>query len=107
MDALQRLFRREKGSPRLFRHQFYAHIAEGAPEVWSTCGTEDQRVKAVRDPKTLKQGSRPASVITKAWDLAMADGVSGVKFTQIRGDVPGQPCGYWTTELTSMSSIVL
>ena len=103
MAALQRLFRREKDSPRLFRHDVYAHIAKGAPDVWRTCGTEDQRAKAVR----LAKGSRPADVITKAWALAMADGVNGFEFTHIRGDVAGQPRGYWTTELTLMSSVVL
>ena len=66
---LQRLYEKAV-SPnsfrRYFRHQVYSHIADKAPEVWNLCGAREQRAVALKDPKELVRGSRPAPAIVRA-----------------------------------------
>jgi AAA+ superfamily predicted ATPase len=97
--ACRRLFTRVTGSPRRFRHEVYAYIAQHERDAWETVGTADQRAKAVKDPATLKLGSRPAGVIVSAWADAMAGAFPEFEFENIRGEGAGLPRGHSTTEL--------
>jgi len=100
VSACRRLFTRVQGSPRRFRYEVYAHLAEHERGAWETMGTAEQRANAVKDPKTLVSGSRPSQVIVSAWTDAMAEALDGFSFGQrVTGDAPGQPRGYSTTEL--------
>ena len=90
VNACRRLFERKSGSKRLFRHEFYALIAQHDSEAWETIGTEqrvtaEHRVTAVQDPKTLRSGSRPAHAITEAWRQAKAGAFDGFKFEHVQG----------------------
>lgn len=101
VNACRRLFTREKGSTRRFRHEVYAHIAEHEREVWESVSHDPvQRANAVKDPKR-KTGSHPPKIIADAWDGAMAAAFDGLKFENIRGGAgtPDRPRGIWTTEL--------
>ena len=105
--AFKRLFERKAGSPRLFRHQIYAHIAEREPKAWalgfSDPKGESDRVKATKDPTTLDSGSRPNDKIVAVWKLAMEAAFDGLQdlHIRVRGKQPvGTPLGYWTTELS-------
>jgi len=97
--ACRRLFTRVRGSPRRFRHEVYAYIAEHERGAWEATGAAEQRAKAVEDPRTLKRGSRPARSIVSAWTDAMAEAFHGFEFENNRGDGSGLPRGYSTTEL--------
>ena len=102
--ALKRLWERADPSParRLFRNCFYARIASREPDVWALCGTGEQRATAVKDPKTLPQGSRPAKIIVDQWDAALASAFGGLKFENQRGTSGDRPAGIWTMELKSV-----
>ena len=102
--ALQELWERADPSPerRLFRHAAYARIALRKPGVWARCGTAEERAKAVKDPSSLPQGSRPAKVIVEAWNAALKEAFDGLEFQTIRGKQSGgKPLGVWTPELKS------
>jgi len=101
--ALQELWDRDDPSPgpHLFRHVAYARIASCKPDVWARCGTAEERAKAVKDPKTLESGTRPAAVIVRAWDAAFKQAFDGLAFHNQRGASGGNPQGYWTLELKS------
>ena len=86
---------------RLFRHAFYARIASRKPDVWARCGTAEERAKAVKDPKTLERGTRPAAVIVKAWDAALKEAFGGLQFHNQRGASAGNPQGCWMLALKS------
>ena len=104
VEALTRLWDRADPSPgrRLFRHCFYARIASREPDVWALCGTGEQRATAVKDPKTLPQGSRPAKIIVDQWDAALAAAFDELKFENQRGTSGDRPAGIWTMELKSV-----
>jgi len=54
----------------------------------------------VTSPQELPSGARAAKAIVSAWAAAMAEALDGFSFgDRVKGDVPGQPRGYWTTEL--------
>ena len=101
--ALERLFTREAGSPRLFRHEVYKHIAEHESAAWALCGTEEQREKATKE---TKPGSRPAGVIERAWAAAFRCAYkkpAPFEFKHVTGQHnPGNPNGFWTTELMKL-----
>ena len=96
--ALKCLFEHKAGSPRRFRHQIYARIAEREPEAWALCGTAEQREKAAADPAGLPQGSHPTATIVQAWNTALFDAFCGLELTHVRGK-DSRPKGHWTTEL--------
>ena len=105
--ALKRLFERKAGSPRLFRHEYYAYIAEHEPCAWDR-GFED--AKGVSDRKKALEvtggsggGSRPSGRIQNAWDTATAGAFNGLAFHHETGSKnPNKPNGYWTTELSKI-----
>ena len=99
--ALKRLWERAGPSPRqrLFRHTFYARIASSEPAAWALCGTVDERATALKDPKSLKSGSRPPQAIVKPWDIAAAEAFDGLEFHNQRATSGDKPQGIWTTEL--------
>ena len=72
-----RLFHRVEGSPRRFRHEVYARIAEGEPAAWATCGTQPQRDKATVPPA---RGSRVHPDVTGPWDRSFAVAFDGMEF---------------------------
>ena len=76
------LFRRVEGSPRRFRHEVYARIAEGEPDAWATCGTQPQRDKATKPPGN---GSRVHKDVTSSWDRAFAVAFDGMVFEKRNG----------------------
>ena len=101
--ALKRLFERKAGSPRRFRHQIYARIAEREPKAWALCGTATQREKAIA---ALGKGGRLHPCITQPWDHAFAtafdkDGAFNNSFRFHHQDQPlaNVPQGFSTTEL--------
>ena len=104
--ALKRLWERAPPSPgrRLFRHAIYARIASREPAAWATCGTPEDREKAIKDPAKLPQGSRPSKAIVDAWNAALAAAFDGLEFVHVRGSVrtSDKPSGYWTTELKTI-----
>ena len=96
-DACRRLFERKSGSDRLYRHEVYALLAKHEPVAWASVGTDAQRETATTDPTKLQSGSRPAPVITIAWDRAIG---SGFEFEKVRGrGSEDRPTGTWTIEL--------
>ena len=100
--ALKRLFERKANSPRLFRHQIYARIAEREPEAWALCGTLEQRRVAITDPSSNQSGSRPAIVIVHAWKVAMKEAFEGFEFgDRVCGskNQSAKPNGVWTTDI--------
>ena len=100
--ALKRLWERAPPSPgrRLYRHAFYARIASSEPEAWALCGsTSEERATALKNPATLRQGSRPSKAIVDAWDSALAAAFGGLKFHIQRATSGDKPQGVWTTEL--------
>ena len=99
--ALKRLWERVEPSPgqRLFRHAFYARIASSEPAAWKTCGTTEERATALKDPKSLRRGSRPPRAIVEAWDSSLAATFGGLEFHNQRGANGDTPQGIWTIEL--------
>jgi len=95
VKALGRLFKRKENSPRQFRHEIYACIAEREPDVWALCGTAEQRDKAVREGSHIR-------VIVEAWDRALRGAFSGFTFGHpVRGSKNEQnPNGTWTTGIS-------
>ena len=98
---LKRLWERAPPSPgrRLYRHAWYGRIASHEPAAWETCGTPEERATALKDPKSLKSGSRPPQAIVKPWDIAAADAFGGLAFHTQRATSGDKPQGIWTTEL--------
>lgn len=93
--ACHRLFKRVPGSPRRFRHEVYAYIAQHERDAWETVSTGRRRENALKQ----QQGSYPTKQIVEAWGAAMAEALDGFTFgDRVQGDT-GEPRGYWTTEL--------
>lgn len=94
VSACRRLFTRVQGSPRLFRHEVYAYIAEHERGAWETIGRKTQREIAL----VCMRGAYPSKEIVGAWATAMAEALDGFSFGErVKGDVPNR--GYSTTEL--------
>ena len=104
--ALKRLWVCVDPNPeqRLFRHEYYARIASSEPAAWETCGKPEDREKAIKDTRTLPQGSRPSKAIVDAWNAALAAAFDGLKFEHVRGGnrTCDKPAGYWTDELKTV-----
>jgi hypothetical protein len=99
--ALKRLWEHTDPSEEqlLRRHSFYQCISERAPEVWARCGTDEERATALKDPKSLQRGTRPAKAVTQPWDTALAAAFGGLKFHNQRYASGDKPQGVWTKEL--------
>lgn len=95
VSACRRLFTRVQGSPRLFRHEVYAYIAQYERTAWeAVMGTEEQRKAALEKPKN---GKNP---VVHAWTRAVAEAFDGLDFQRIEGrGHEDSPAGIWTTEL--------
>ena len=92
---LKRLFERKASSPRRFRHQIYARIAEREPEAWALCGTLAQ-LKRMLD----NQSTRHDEHVIGVWTVAISQAFQGLVLEAIRGSKsPGRPNGHWTTML--------
>ena len=73
------------------------------PAAWATCGTPEDREKAIKDPAKLPQGSRISKAIVEQWDAAAAAAFDGLEFEHVRGSKdPRVPSGYWTTVLKTI-----
>ena len=100
--ALKCLFERKAGSPRRFRHDTFKHIAEKAPEAWRSCGTQEQRDKAIVSPK---KGERVHPIILTTWDRAFKEAFGGeeeggFEFHHQPAPSGNIPQGHSTTELS-------
>ena len=95
--ALKGLFERKADTPRRFRHEIYAYIAEHEPDAWKLCGTEEQRMKAIAPPE---KGQRVHPTIVTCWDCALATAFDGFKFHHQPAPT-SIPQGYSTTDLSS------
>ena len=96
---LKRLFERKASSPRRFRHQIYARIAEREPQAWALCGTAEQREKAIA---VLGKGGRLHPCITEPWDRAFCAAFSTFKFDHVTGNSNGLPNGFSTNVLVEI-----
>ena len=106
VEALRRLFKREADSPRLFRHEIYACIANdpAAADVWALCGTPEQRQNALKNPQEEQKktkGFHPYAVLTGAWANALESAFDGLKIENKRGDAH-KVRGLWTTDLKKL-----
>ena len=93
------VFRRQAGSPRRFRHEIYAHIAEHESAAWNSYGDVEARRKLVA-ASTGGKASGAARSLVREWSTVFERVLDGLHLEHVRGSHdPERPNGTSTTDI--------